>query len=506
MDQSICGLHPGIAVTGFCSACLRERLAGLHPSDPADPAELRRCKSFSYARSAAAYFEPQRRSCDARGAAALFRQEPPCLPGEEEDLPPMSARAMKDHINQESSSKKPAGAFGGLGKKWQEWRRKNKVKKQEQGPTTSRAAAVPVPREDPRHRSFRDTRSEVAVDALGRRSVDVDATLLSMDAGRISVDEQPRPSWDGYHGVRPRLPPMLSLVEDAPIPRSDGQIPVEEDDGAEPGGCAQTRDYYLDSSSSSRRRRSVDRSSFSSRKSFSDNSDLPRMMAAANCNANARVSPAIGAEFYQYHQAQNQSVLDHNQHWEQGLYNSHSLRDRGDDMSGSLDSAAFRAGVPLPPKKSKKGIKGWSIWGLIHNKKSSSKESEAASIANRSFSENWPELRARGYNGQMLRCNSSVSARSSFGNGGAAMGAVSGGRRSNVEMHVNGLGRMRKDEVLLERNFSARYAPCTFDNGPVPNPMGGGSQFSRRNQNGMSGKGRPARSSNVLPRSALGMY
>ncbi|XBI72306.1 protein OCTOPUS-like [Triticum dicoccoides] len=499
MDQpvpSICGLHPGIAVTGFCSACLRERLAGLHPSDPADSAELRRCKSFSYARSAAAYFEPQRRSCDARGAAALFHQETTYLPGEEEHLPPTAAgRPMKDHIHQESSSKKTAGTFGGLGKKWQEWRRKSKLKKQEQGPIASRAA---MPHENLRHRSFRDTRSEVAVDALGRRSIDVD-TLLSMDAGRISVDE-PRASCDGYHGVRLRIPPMLSLVEDAPVPRSDGQIPVEEDEDTEPGGCAQTRDYYLDSSSSSRRRRSVDRSSFSSRKSFSDASDLPRMMAGATANANARVSPAIGAEFYQYHHAQSQSVLDHHQQWEQGP-NSYSLRD--DDMSGSIDPAAFRDGIPLPAKKSKKWIKGWNIFGLIH-KKSSTKESEAASLANRSFSEKWPELRARGYNGQMLRCNSSVSARSSFGNSGAAMGGMSG-RRSNVEMHVNGLGRMRKDEVLLERNFSARYTPCTVDNGAIPYPIGG-AQFSRRNQNGMPGKGRPARSSNSLPRSSLGMY
>ncbi|KQK23518.1 UPF0503 protein At3g09070, chloroplastic-like [Brachypodium distachyon] len=488
MDQpppvpSICGLHPGIAVTGFCSACLRERLAGLHP---ADPAELRRCKSFSYARSAAAYFEPQRRSCDARGAAIFHHQDLPPGHGEDEleDVPPTSTvRPMKDHISQDSSKKTTFG--GGLGKKWQEWRRKSKLKKQ--GPAAPAVATAAASRAAiDAHRSFRDTHSEVAI---GRRSVDVDSSRLWMDAGRISVDEPPRASWQ-------RLPPT---VEDAPIPRSDGQIPVEEeDDDAEPGGCAQTRDYYLDSSSSSRRRRSVDRSSFSSRKSFSDTNDLPRVIAAAN--ANARVSPAIGAEFYHYHHhAQGQSVLDHNQHWELHGPNSYSLRD--DDMSGSFNSAAFQEGVPvpLPAKKSNKWIK--NIWGLIH-KKSSTKESQAASIANRSFSETWPELRARGYNGQMLRCNSSVSARSSFSNSGAAVGAVNGRRRSNAEMHVNGLGRARKDEVLLERNFSARYSTCPVDNGVFLNPVGG----SRRHQNGMSGKGRPARSSNSLPRSALGMY
>ena len=138
------------------------------------------------------------------------------------------------------------------------------------------------PPENPRwheHHSFGDTQSEVAVDALGRRSCDVEPRL-SLDAGRISVDapkyslvDEPRASWDSYHGGRPvlaRLPPMLSVVEDVPVPRYDGQIPGEEDDETVPGGSSQTRDYYLDSSSSSRRRRSLNRSSVSGRKSFSD--------------------------------------------------------------------------------------------------------------------------------------------------------------------------------------------------------------------------------------------
>ncbi|KAF0909426.1 hypothetical protein E2562_036155 [Oryza meyeriana var. granulata] len=77
------------------------------------------------------------------------------------------------------------------------------------------------------------------------------------------------------------------------VPRSDDQMPVEEEKAYEPeavpGGSVQTRDYYLDSSSSSRRRRSVDRKSFSS-----DAGELPTRMAAAN----ARVSPAVvGAGF-----------------------------------------------------------------------------------------------------------------------------------------------------------------------------------------------------------------
>ncbi|KAF0896954.1 hypothetical protein E2562_030800 [Oryza meyeriana var. granulata] len=249
---SVCGLHPGVAVTGFCPACLRDRLAGLHPPS----ADLRRCKSFSYyARSSASssYLDqPHRRSCDAR-------QHDP-LPEE------ITGRPMKDHISQESSSSSTR-AFGALGKRWQEWRRKTKLKKHQESLAATTTRPLPP---------------ELSVDALGRRSCDA----FSSRSMLLGVDE-PRASCDG------RLTPMLF------VPRSDDQIPVEEEEAYEPeavpGGSVQTRDYYLDSSSSSRRRRSVDRKSFSS-----DAGELPTRMAAAN----ARVSPAVvGAELYQQQQS-----------------------------------------------------------------------------------------------------------------------------------------------------------------------------------------------------------
>ncbi|KAM1037139.1 hypothetical protein EV1_031667 [Malus domestica] len=91
---------------------------------------------------------------------------------------------------------------------------------------------------------------------------------MSFDDPRYSFDE-PRASWDGYLIGRtfPRMPTMLSVVEDAPVvhvARCDPQILIEElpmnsiEEETVPGGSAQTRDYYLDSSS--RLRKSLDQS------------------------------------------------------------------------------------------------------------------------------------------------------------------------------------------------------------------------------------------------------
>uniref|UniRef100_A0A0A9EWF4 Uncharacterized protein n=1 Tax=Arundo donax TaxID=35708 RepID=A0A0A9EWF4_ARUDO len=470
MDPSVCRLHPGVAVTGFCPTCLRDRLAGLQPPSSAD---LRRCKSSSYARSAAAHshLEQQRRSCD------LFHQEPIAVPVPEEGQEAAAVRRMEEHLRHQEPSRKSLGGL--MGKKLQQWRRKNKLKKEPPMPPPERDAQ---PEPD------------------GRRSCDV----------------EPRASWSGTVPVFARLPlAMLSVEEDIPVvPRSDGQIPVEEDDcyydNGVPGGCAQTRDYYLDSSSSSRRRRSLDRSTTSGRNSFSDATEPPRMM---NANANARVSPAIAAEFYHA-----QSVLVHHQYCRDQGPNDLRLRD---DFSGSFGSA-FRdhtnnkGGVPA--NKPKKGIKGWNIWGLIQ-KKSSNRKPEAdhgASSAAGGGEYPWPELRARGYNGQMLRCNSSISARSSFSGGTAMIGGS--GRRSisGVEMHDvngNGLERMRRDQVLLERNLSTRSSSYSRSGPPHPahldHPMGVQYQFGRpNNHNGMvsGNKGRSSKPSSLPRRSTLGLY
>uniref|UniRef100_J3NAI5 DUF740 family protein n=1 Tax=Oryza brachyantha TaxID=4533 RepID=J3NAI5_ORYBR len=377
----VCALHPGVAVTGFCPACLRDRLAGLHPPS----ADLRRCKSFSnYARSSNSYLDhPHRRSCDAR-------QPPPILLPEPEDT---IARPMKEHISLQQESRN--GALGALGKRWQEWRRKTKLKKQNHhtGPTTT---TRPLPPDS---------------SSLARRSCDAfsSRTMLGFDEPRASCDHRP-------------------LF----VPRSDDQIPVEEEEDedayeAVPGGTTQTRDYYLDSSSSSRRRRSVDRKSFSS-----------------------------DTEFYQ-HQQQVSNQYHHRQ--------------------PSLEPPFLgREEAAKQSKHKSKGIKGWSIWGLLHKKNSSS-----SSFGGEAARATAPELRARGYDGQMLRCNSSVSARNSFSG--------------------SGLGRIRRaDEVLLERNFSARYSSSSS------------CRMSQLHNNSNSianiyrgGGGRPPRSS-ATSRTSLGLY
>ncbi|OEL25955.1 hypothetical protein BAE44_0013026 [Dichanthelium oligosanthes] len=452
MDPSVCRLHPGVAVTGFCPACLRDRLAGLQPPSSAD---LRRCKSFSYARSAAAV-EPQRRSCD------LFchQQQPIPAAVPEEDYQYQEEEAARPHEQEASSSRKSLGGL--LGKKLQQWRRKNKKEPEMPGRQ--------------RHRPSCDD----AVPELAR----LPATMLS-----LSVEED-----------------AIDMMAPPPVPRSDGQIPVEEDyygygygygydnAAAVPGGSAQTRDYYLDSSSSSRRRRSMDRSATSGRNSFSDannGGELPVPSSRTgtttmNANGNARVSPAIAAErlYHHYHEAQ--SVLVHHQY----------CRD------GDLGSAFRHSQKPAASKTSKKGIRGWSIWGLI-NKKSSRKQqpdlgpsfSEAAAAGGGEYP--WPELRARGYNGQMLRCNSSISARSSF-SGGAAMIGGSGRRSiSGVDMrdvrdgHYGGGGgggglserRTRGDEVLLERTRSSSYSRSGHGLDPAMGVLGQYHQLSSRPPN-----------------------
>jgi hypothetical protein len=156
-------------------------------------------------------------------------------------------------------------------KKWQKWRGKQKLKKQE---AADRKAAVAMPPPGkPSKSSFlrrcRFRRGEAGSEfADDRRSCDTDPRF-SLDAGCMSVGDmafswdKPRVSWDDYLfgagtgiglGRAPPLsclPPILSAMEDSPIDileRSDGQIPMEDDSQPEPdhnanvpGGSCHTR-------------------------------------------------------------------------------------------------------------------------------------------------------------------------------------------------------------------------------------------------------------------------
>jgi len=438
-------------------------------------------------------------------------------------------KTMKDHIDLDSQNKKVgtkdfkelAGSFWSaasvFSKKLRSWTKKNnhnhsqKMKKH----NGSRTVQVNGKKDSGGRNNYRDTQSEIADYGYGRMSCDTDPRLsfdvgrFSVDAGRISFDDprcsfdEPRASWDGYLIGRtfPRMvPPMVSVVEDPPlvVSRKDGQFPVEEprrssvsingDDYCVPGGAAQTKDYYSDSSS--KRRKSFDRSS-SVRKSNVDAMDEIK----ANNGLNAKISPGSLAG--------DRDLRDSNS-------NSRSLRD---DYSESFDigfrdnASVIGNGERKGPKKSRRW-RGWNIWGLIYRRGNAKDEdddrySSRTNGIERSLSESWQDLRREGYvdprlafNRNMLRSSSSVSWRNSYNIGGS-FGNI---RKGSIEPNN---GRKKPEEFVLERNRSARYSPTPShaDNGLLRlylAPMKG----SRR---GGSGKPKPAYS-HSFARSVLRLY
>ncbi|PQM42173.1 UPF0503 protein [Prunus yedoensis var. nudiflora] len=410
---------------------------------------------------------------------------------EVEDLKP-----MKDHIDLDSQTKKRdlkeiAGSFWSaasvFSKKLQKWRQKQKLKKRRNG---GGSATLPV--EKPIGRQFRETQSEIADYGFGRRSCDTDPRF-SLDAGRMSFDdprysfEEPRASWDGYLIGRtfPRMPTMVSVVEDAPVvhvSRCDAQIPVEEppmnsiEEETVPGGSAQTRDYYSDSSS--RRRKSLDRSNSIRKTAAAVVAEIDEMKSVSN----AKVSPTTVPD--------NRDLRD--------FYNSNSLRD---DCSETFEMSSFRGGDSGSVvvngernkgcKKSRRWSKAWNIWSFIHRRGGNKEEDEdryssvRSNGVERSFSESWPELRggerngeAKGFNPKIMRSNSSASWRNSshgFGGVGGSFGsmrknysngaAVAAAAAAAVEANGNAGRKKKDDQFVLERNRSARYSPNHIDNG-----------------------------------------
>ncbi|KAE8696531.1 auxin transporter-like protein 2-like [Hibiscus syriacus] len=408
-------------------------------------------------------------------------EEEPC---QEEELKP-----MKDHIDLDSQTKKASGrdfkeiagsfwsAASVFSKKLQKWRQKQKHKKRRNGCGSAR-----LPVEKPLGRQYRETQSEIADYGFGRRSCDtdprfsLDAARMSFDAARMSFDDprysfdEPRASWDGYMVGRmfPRMPTMVSVVEDAPVPhviRSDTQIPVEDptamssivEDESLPGGSAQTRDYYSDS----RRRKSLDRSSSCRRAAAAVVAEMDEMKPVSN----TKVSPSTVDNFH----GPKLVVPDRDS-------NSNSLRDDYSDTFeiGLRDTASVIGNVEQKEssKKSSRWGKAWNIWGLINRRSANKDEDEdrysRGNGVERSHSESWPEFRGErngdvrgGFNPKVLRSNSSVSWRNSNGFGGGSFTAA----RKSCDVELNGHSKKKKDEFVMERNMSARYSTSNIDNG-----------------------------------------
>ncbi|XXG66393.1 hypothetical protein AAC387_Pa05g3882 [Persea americana] len=382
-------------------------------------------------------------------------------------------KTMKDHIDLDAQMnnqtvekrdlKEIAGSFwlaaSVLSKKLQKWRRKKKRRSGREFDATT----AEKPLSSSRH--FRETQSEVADYGYGRRSCDTDPRF-SLDACRMSFDDpfdEPRASWDGHLTGRSaaalsRMSLMSSVVEDAPAPvrRSDNQIPVEEPVSIDhpppptttmPGGTVQTREYYTDSSSSlHRRRQSLERLSSIRRAGVTSGETEETKWVS-----NAKVSPATMDYFF-----------------------INKLADAKDSNTNSSFNSAYRGSAAMAGKGSKKSgrwSKAWSIWGLIHWRGSGKEDEDdrysRGNVVERSFSESWPELRreANGdpkgatFNRKLLRSNSSVSWRSSFSNGTVGGGVRSGGIEANEQ------SKKRRQEIVLERNRSARFSPSHFDNG-----------------------------------------
>ncbi|KAL6998397.1 hypothetical protein U1Q18_008522 [Sarracenia purpurea var. burkii] len=381
---------------------------------------------------------------------------------------------MKDHMGLDSQSKKSSGmdlkeiagsfwsAASVFSKKWHNWRSKPKLKKRNTG---GESAALPV--EKPISQQYRETQSEIADYGFGRRSCDTDPRF-SLDTGRISFDDsrysfdEPRASWDGYliGKTFPRLPPMLSVVEDAPvahISRSDTQIPVEHPvnkiNGEEkiPGGSTQTREYYSDSS---RRRKSLDRSnSIKKAAAAAVMAESDEMKAVSN----AKVSPAT----IDYLQGAKLLVGDR----DLKDSNSNSLRDDCSETFelgfGENPSLVIGNGEQKCAKKSRRWSQAWNILGFIHRRRRGNKDEDEDRYSRRngierSLSESWQELRRdvnggngetrEGCNRKMLRSNSSVSWRNSYNNSGSF------GSEKKPSLETNGNGKKKREEFGLDRN------------------------------------------------------
>lgn len=418
-------------------------------------------------------------------------------------------KTMKEHIDLEWNHRKPnsrdfkdiASSFwlaaSVFSKKLRKWRQKQKMKPPIGTGRTLAAKEV----EEPIRKQIRETQSEIAVSGLGRRSCDTDPRF-SIDAGRLSVDaprysfDEARASWDGYMMGRmvPRLPPMVSLVEDVNMEpcRSgkrgmvvDEQMNSINEDGMTSGGSVQTRDCS-DSSSSQSRRRSFDCSS-SSRKGAGAEADEMKSVP------DAKVSPATVDVFHGL-----RLLLT-----ERALRDSHlsSLKDDQSEViesasrnTASVSSTCSRNGF----RKSRQWCKVWNIWSSVHKRGDGKCEDKngyfRGTVVDQPSMETWEKMGKEvngAINHKLARSHSSRSSKSSFNLAGSFQGM-----KGSAE--VKGYVSKKREEFVLERNQSARYSPNNADNGLLRfylTPL----RSSRRSKSGQSRlKNSPSMAGSIL--------
>ncbi|CAH8265130.1 unnamed protein product [Arabidopsis lyrata] len=409
---------------------------------------------------------------------------------EEEEIEEEETKKVEDfqmEINPQTTKKtnrdfkEIAGSFWSaasvFSKKLQKWRQKQKLKKHRTG---AGSAALPV--EKSIGRQLRDTQSEIAEYGYGRRSCDtdprfsIDAGRFSLDAGRVSVDdprysfEEPRASWDGYligrTAAPPRMPSMLSVVEDSPVRnhvfRSDTQIPVENpppvpgrvNEEIVPGGSAQTREYYLDSSS--RRRKSLDRSS-----------------------STRKISASVMAEIDELKLTQDREAKDLISH---SHSHSNSLRDDCCSVENNYEMGVREnvGTIECNKKRTKKSRWSWNIFGLLHWKNGNKyeEEEERRSGVDRTFSRSWNVESRNGFDPKMIRSNSSVSWRSSGTTGG-------GYQRNSVDGYISGKKKVSKAENGMLKFYltpgKGRRRGSGNSAAPTNRPVPGSQPFGSRN-------------------------
>lgn len=452
-------------------------------------------------------FEPQRHSCDVRGrstlwslfnienenhrksSASLIDQQPQIEEEEEDDDNPEISheaeiiqneedneirvcedepalvqeqvevkeeedeeiKTIKQHIDRESNPKKPpsssgmdlkeiAGSFWSaasvFSKKWQRWRENQKLKKRRQ---QSRRGEPTLPVEKPISRQFRETQSEIADYGFGRRSCDTEPARFSLDTARISSDDV-RPSFE-----KPRA------SWDGYLSRSFARLPPILSAVEDHSPVAAVHVARSDMQIPVEQDEEVLGGLTQTREYYIDTSR--RRKSLDRSSSIRKTAAAVVAD------------MDNN--------HSNSLRD---DCSETFE-LPYGVAMGASERKSLKKSRKWkNIWGLIIKRSKDEDEDERYSRANgveRSFSESW-----QGFNMNLSRSNS---------------------RNINGGMFRNS-GRMKRDEIVLERNRSARYSPSHIDNGLLRfylTPMGGSCRRPGKNK---------ANNSQSIARSVMRLY